>query len=63
MYKKIDIFINGKYWASTNWHKRCKDAINSIKINSINSKATVLNNGDIFVTEKDKITAFFSKGG
>lgn len=30
-FKKIDIFINGKYECSTNWAKTCKEAIERYK--------------------------------
>lgn len=28
--RKIDIFIYGKYFASTTWYKTCKEAIKSV---------------------------------
>jgi hypothetical protein len=55
MYKKIDIFQNGKYLCSTNWSKTCKEAISKIK------------NTDAFIAGKGtrkidgKITAHFAK--
>lgn len=30
-YKKIDIYVNGKYDGSTNWAKTCKEAIEKYK--------------------------------
>ena len=59
MNKKIDIYINNRYWASTNRHKRCKDAISSISRQVYNSCA---GKESILVSKDDKVTAHFSKG-
>jgi hypothetical protein len=31
-YKKIDIFVDGKYTCTTTWHKTCKEAVMAYKI-------------------------------
>ena len=31
LYKKIDIYINGQYWASTRFSKTCRDAVERVK--------------------------------
>ena len=38
MYKKIDLFINGCYYCSTNFYKTCKEAKRSLK-NKIQNKS------------------------
>ncbi len=50
-YRKIDIFINGKYECSTTWSKTCKEAIQGYKAKY---------KTDIF-TPKAKIQANFAK--
>ena len=59
MYKKIDLFINGCYYCSTNFYKTCKEAKQSLK-NKLQSKNKFLPNyvADI---ESIKISAFFDK--
>ena len=55
MYKKIDIFQDGKYLCSTNWSKTCRDAIKKIK----NSDVWIAGKGTTKI--KGKITAHFAK--
>ena len=62
MYKKIDVFIDGKYLWSTNSHKRCMDAVQHAKdffttgkIDQVNAFRKKYN------LDKLKITAFFDR--
>ncbi len=49
-FRKIDIFINGKYEASTTWSKTCKEAIEKFRLSHAN-----------YINGADKIKANFSK--
>jgi len=55
MYKKIDIFQDGKYLCSTNWSKTCKEAKEKIQ------KSDVFIAGKGIVKIQGKITAHFAK--
>lgn len=55
MYKKIDIFQNGKYLCSTKWSKTCKEAIKKISL------STVFIAGKGTKKIQGKITAHFNK--
>ena len=59
MHKKIDLFINGCYYCSTNFYKTCKEAKLSLK-NKLQSKSKFLPYyfEDL---ENIKISAFFDK--
>lgn len=63
MFKKIDIFINGKYWASTNRYKTCKQAIASISRQVVNVCQSAPINKEILVSNSDKVTAHFARKG
>jgi hypothetical protein len=56
---KIDIFINGEYFASTQQHKTCKSASESVKT-KLQSKSKFLSYyiADI---ENVKVKAYFDK--
>ncbi len=69
MYKKIDIFENGKYLCSTHWSKTCKEAKSSV-LKSLQDgrrffimgkmlKGEATNN--IILPENIKVTAHFAK--
>lgn len=49
-FRKIDIFVNGRYYASTTWSKTCKEA-----------RAKVLATDAHYFNTIDKVTARFSK--
>ena len=59
MYNKIDLFINGTYYCSTNFYRTCREAKLSIK-KKLQSKSKLMPNyvEDI---ESIKISAFFDK--
>ena len=59
MYKKIDLFINGSYYCSTNFYKTCKEAKLSLK-NKLQSKSKFL---PYYIKDLEniKISAFFDK--
>lgn len=49
-YRKIDIFINGRYEASTTWARTCKEAVEMFRKSHGN-----------YLNSIDKLTAKFSK--
>ena len=60
MYKKINVYKNGKYIYSTTRFKTCREAVEDCKSNK---EIKVISIPDYVVTigENDKITARFSK--
>lgn len=56
---KIDIFINGAYFASTQQHKTCKSAAESVKI-KLQNKSKFLT---YFIQDPEnvKVKAFFDR--
>jgi hypothetical protein len=64
MYKKIDVYINGKYEYSTNAYKTCKDAINNTRQKKtifVAGKQLIGKSNYIEINNTDKIQANFSK--
>lgn len=48
-YRKIDIFVNGKYECSTTWSRTCKEAVEKYL------------EGGIYYKYADKVRAYFAK--
>lgn len=49
-YRKIDLFVNGRYYASTTWARTCKEAVEMFRKSHVN-----------YLNSIDKLTAKFSK--
>ena len=61
MYRKIDIFVNGKYQFSTNRYKTQREAINHIRAVKHIEIASVPATHYLTVYDYDRITAKYSK--
>jgi hypothetical protein len=59
MYKKIDIYVNGKYEFSTNRYKSCKEAIKEIRATK---HITIASIPDRYLTiyDYDKVKAVYA---
>ena len=61
MYKKIQLCLNGRYLASTNQHKRCRDAVAKLRTAGECVVASLPNDVRYAIRPTDKLTARFAK--
>lgn len=61
MYKKIDVFVNGKKEFSTNKYKSCKEALKDIRATKHIVIASLPNNRYLTIYDYDKLSAHYAK--
>ena len=60
MYKKIDVYVNGKYEFSTNRYKTCKEVIKEIRAKKHLVIASIPENRYLTVYDYDEVKAVYA---
>lgn len=60
MYKKIDVYVNGKYEFSTNRYKTCKEAIKEIRATKHITIASIPEDRYLTVYDYDNVKAVYA---